>query len=180
MSGRAVRRGFAFAGNAQRLSIIDARGHAHLECRRLGNETATATLLAWILDLLARAAAVRTRRLHHEEALRVDDLTFALTGLADFRLAAGCCARAAALRASDRARDLHVFARAPHGLGECQLEIDAKIGAARLALAARATTEEIAEQIAERGEDVFDVREPSAGTGPTTAATNAIEAVAIV
>ena len=72
------------------------------------------------------------------------------------------------------------FVDAPHGLGERQLEIDAQVGAARLArAAATAAAEEVAEQIAERGEDVLDVRE-AARAGPHRRRAEAVEAVAIV
>src|SRR5690606_32970354 len=131
-----------------------------------------------LLDRLADATAVRTRGLHHEEALRVHDLALALARAAHLGLAARRRAAALARVTRDRARDLHVLRAAPHRLGERQLEIDAQIRAARRALAARATAEEVAEQIAERGEDILGRRE--SGPRTTAAATDSVEAVAIV
>ena len=63
-------------------------GHGDRQRRRLGLHAAPAAVGARLLDLLARAAAVRARRLHHEEALRVHDLALALAGLARSR---ACC-----------------------------------------------------------------------------------------
>jgi hypothetical protein len=122
---------------------------------------------------------MRTGRLHHEEALRVHDLALALTRAARLGLAAGLRARRIAELARDLPRDLHFLGDAPHGFGERELEIDANITAARWsATRLRATTEEVAEQIAERGEDVLDVREaaPSAVRVPA----KSVEAEAVV
>ena len=107
------------------------------------------------------------------------DLAFALTRLADLGLAARRRTGRVARAARDVARDLDVLRRAPHRFRECQLEIEAQVGAARLARTPATTAEEIAEQIAERREDVLDVGE--AGTaGATAAALEPVEAVAIV
>src|SRR5262249_1149873 len=142
------RRGLALAGEPQRLTIVDSRRHRDRQRRRLRLEPAPAALRAWILDRLARAAALRTRGLHHEEALRVHDLALALTRAAHLGLAAGGGTARVARGTRDVARDLDVFRHAPHGLGERQLEIDAEIRAARLPRATATTAEEIAEQIA--------------------------------
>src|SRR5687767_15387582 len=163
MSRCAARRGFTLAGETERLAVVDARRDGDRERRGFGLRAATAAVFARFFDHLAGAAAMRARGLDHEETLRVDDLAFTATGAARFDLAAGRCARARARRAEDLARDFDFFGGAPNGFGEREAEVDAQVRTARLATTtARATAEEITEQIAERGEDVFDVREASA------------------
>src|SRR6185312_4088409 len=125
VTGAAALRGLALAGEPQRLAVVDAGGHGDRERRGFGLRAATAAVGTRLLDRLALAAAMRTGRLHHEEALGVHDLTFAAARAAYVGLAAGRGAAAGARRARDVARDLDLLAHAPHRFGKCQLEIDA-------------------------------------------------------
>ena len=152
----------ALAGEPQRLAVVDAGGHGDRAASTVsGLVPRPRQSVARILDRLAGAAAVRTRGLHHEEALRVDDLALALAGRADLGLAAR---RRAACRCTSRTPTSRVTLTsfvAPHTASANVSPRSTRRSAPRaLATAtARATAEEVAEQIAERREDVLDVRE---------------------
>ena len=177
VAGGAARSDLALAGEPQGLAVVDAGRHADVERGRLGPGAAPAAVLARVLDRLAGAAAVRTRGLHHEEALGVDDLALALAGAADLGPAARPRAVAAAGRARDVAADLDVLGDAPDRLGEGQVDIDAQVGAAGLAATAAAAAEEVAEDVAERREDVLDV---GVAAGRAVDAADAVEPEAVV
>src|SRR5262249_21204563 len=132
----AARRGFALAGQAQALPVVDPGWDADRQRLRLLGHARAAAVLALVADECALAAAARARRADHEEALLVQDLAAAAARRAALGLGAGLGARAAARRARDVARDLDLAGHAAHRLGEGELHGDAQVVAARPATAA--------------------------------------------
>src|SRR5262249_17304478 len=120
----------------------------------------------------------RAGRLHHEEALGVHDLALAAARAADLGLGAGLRAAADAGRARDIARDLDLLGRTPHGLGKREAEVDAEVLALRRATASGPAAEQVAEDVAERREDVLDVR--VAARADAVRAADAVESEPIV
>lgn len=118
MTDGATQRGLTLTGEPQGLTVIDANRHGDVERRGLKPQTAAVAVLAQILDRLASAAAVRTRDLHHEETLNINNLTLTLTNPTNLKLTTQTSAVATADRAGDLARDLDILNNTPHHLNE--------------------------------------------------------------
>ena len=146
---RALRPGFAFACEANAISVVHTGGNLHLQRLFVLHHAAPVAIVARVLHLLAAAAAMRAGLLHGEDALLHPYPALAATGGAGFSLAiGGTCAFARLARA--QRRHLDGTFDAEHGFFQIQFDHEAQIGTApRLLLTPTATAEDVSENIPE-------------------------------
>src|SRR6185312_7861144 len=159
---RACGAGLAFARKTNAVAAIDAGGNLHREFLLVLDPPFAVAGLARIRDLLAAAAAMRTRLLDRENPVLHAHATVTLAGLAGFELAVGGT-RALAFFTTRQRRYADLLFRAEYGFFQIQFEDVAQIRAASR-LARAAATEDVAKDIAE---DVAHVGEPAAAPART-------------
>ncbi len=165
-AGAAPGSGVALAGQADAGAVVHPRGNPDLQLALAAHLAVAVAGPARVGDHPPLAAAPRAGPLDGEEALGGADPALAVAGGADGGGGAGLGARALADLAGDRRRDDDLDLRAGVGLLEADLEIVAKVLAARRAAPA-AAAEHLAEHVSEHlGEDVARVLE----AGPAAAA----------
>src|SRR6266536_2395966 len=167
VAGRAAANaGHALAPDAQSRTVTDAGGYPDVDRAGLRRDARAEAVRAWVVDDLARAAAVAARLAEPERTLVAADESRAAAGRADVRTGAGPGPTAVAGPAGTGPGQLERKHRAVHGLVESQTYRRLDIGASRrpdVALPARRRP--AGEQAAE---DVAEPAGPGAGTATAT------------
>jgi hypothetical protein len=164
IAGRAaVEAGLAFAGDADAHFVVDAGRDLDFGGDFFEDLAAAATGGAGVLDDRAFAVALRAGGLDADDAGGLDDAALAAAVAADFAAAAIGGAGAATFFAAVVPLEFDGLRDAVGGFFECERDIAADVAtllrAIAISAAAAGTAEEVAEQIAERREDIFDVVE---------------------
>ena len=169
----------ALAREAQSRAAVDARRDAHLDLAPLLDLSPAAALRAGVLDHAPRAAAARAGPRQGEESLGEAHLAAPAAAGAGHRLGAAPAAAAAARRAALEARDVERLFVSERRLLESDLEVVAQVGSGRRSPGAPpraaeqvAEAEEVAQDVAEIGED--------RGIEPAGAARHPLVAEAVV
>ncbi len=146
----AVDAGFAFAGQADAIALVDAGRNLHRQRFVLLEASRAAARGARRLHDLAAAVTFRARLLNREKALLHAHLAMAVAGRALDRLGAGLGARAMAGLAFVQRRNADLGFGAARGFLQRDLEVVAQVGPAIHIGAAAAAAEDVAEDVAER------------------------------
>jgi len=150
--------GFALASDSHSHFVVDACRDLNLGRHLLEHLTGAAAAWARVLDHRALAVALRAGRLNAHDAGRLNHSALATAIAAHFAAAALGSAGALAGDALFVALELDRFRDTVGGLFESERYVATHI-AALAPLVARAAAEQVAEQIAECREDVFNVGE---------------------
>src|SRR6185369_13698109 len=146
----AIAPGFAFAGEADAVAIVDACGHLHRQILLLPDPALAQTFVAGLRDHLAAPLTARAGLLDREDSLLHADLAGAMARLAGHGFGIGLGAASFAGLAFAERRELDFGLVAEHRLFQVELEVVAQIRAAKdLAPTAPTAAEDVAEHVAE-------------------------------
>ena len=147
--GRAVAAGFAFAGQADALAVVDAGGNADVDGFAAFHHAVATALQAGVFDFLARAVAGRTGLLHLENRLAHVDGARAVAGAAGGGAGAGFGAGTVADAAFFVAGHGNLFFQAGSGFFQRNFDAVLQVFALIAGLATATAAEHLAEDVAE-------------------------------